>query len=77
MWEIAAKTFAWGAPGAVLFQLMFVALISWFLSCVASAVGNGQIANGIKVVSIFVCIYLITSIAWKAVTAIGKLAGIV
>jgi hypothetical protein len=75
--KIAAETFAFGGPGAILFQLMLIGVVSWLLAYVCAAVNKGQIADMIRVVSLFLGIGMITAEALKVILAIAKIAGIV
>lgn len=75
IWEIARQTFAPGSPGAVLFALMFIAVVGFFLSYIASAVGKGQVARMIDVAIMFAAIIAVAGVAYNAIVTVAKLAG--
>ncbi len=73
---LARDTFSVGGPGAVMFQLMFIGVIGWMLFKVLEAVGQGQIANMLKIVTVFVCIVMVAGQVWRAIQVIGSIAGL-
>ena len=75
LWEIARSTFAPGSPGAVLWALMFLGVVGYFLSYIASAVGQGQISKMINVATLFIAVGLVANVVLKAITAVAGLAG--
>jgi hypothetical protein len=75
MWEIARSTFAIGTPGSVLFQLMFIGVVGFLLSYIASAVGKGQISRMIDVGSLFAAVIMVVSVIVRAIVAVAGVAG--
>lgn len=75
LWEIARNTFAPSAPGAVLWSLMFIGVVSFFLSMITTAAGKGQIARMIDVSTILVAVITVALLAYKAIMSVATLAG--
>lgn len=63
--------------GSILIKLMLVGVVGSLLVKLTGAAGEGQISGMIKVAGIFLAIYLVTSIAWKAVVSVAQIAGLV
>lgn len=63
--------------GSILIKLMLVGVVGSLLVKLTGAAGEGQISSLIKVGGIFLAIYLVTSIAWKAIVAVAQIAGLV
>lgn len=75
MWEIARQTFAYGQPGAVLWQLMFIGVVGYFLAYITTALGKGQISKMIDVVTTFAAVSIVVAVVYGAIVAVSKLAG--
>lgn len=77
MGEIAAKTFGWGGPGFVLFQIMLLGVIGgWALPTILMALGQGQTGNMIKTVSVFVVIGIVFGVVWGVIGQVAKAVGL-
>lgn len=74
--NIAAQTFGPGGPGVVIISLLLIALIGWLAGYIAQAVGKGQIAGMIHIVTVFSCITIVANTAWGALSALGHFMGI-
>lgn len=68
----AAQTFGTGGVGFAIVQLVLLASFGALCNYVASALGQGQIASMIKLVTVFSCIAVVISVIWKAIAAIAK-----
>jgi len=73
---IAARTFSWGGPGAVLVQLVLLAACGYLLSTLARTVGKGQIAAFIDLLNVLTCISLVAANIWTALNSIAKVMNI-
>lgn len=69
---VAAQTFGAGGVGFAIVQLMLIAAFGALASYIASAVGQGQIASMIKMVTVFCCIAIVINSIWHAVAAVAK-----
>lgn len=58
MGEIAKATFTHG-PGSTIIQLVLMSAVGWFGGTIASALGKGQLANIINLVTVFGAIGLV------------------
>lgn len=67
---IAGATFSLGGPGAAIVELMLIASFGSLVNYVVSALGQGQIASMIKLVTVFSCIGIVISQILKAIGAI-------
>lgn len=72
----ASQTFGSGGPGLAIVQLVLMAAFGSLCYIVAGALGQGQIANMIKLVTVFSCIALVIGVVWKAIAAIAKAFGV-
>lgn len=52
---------AFSGPGAVMLQLLGIGVGSWICSAVLSAIGKGQLAKFVQVISVFLAIGLAIS----------------
>lgn len=73
---VAAQTFSSGGAGAPIVQLLVIAGFGSLSGYVASALGQGQISNMIKLVSVFSCIGIVISQVIKAISAIASAFGV-
>lgn len=73
---IAAQTFSTGGPGSSIVQLLLLASFGSLTSYVASALGQGQIASMIKLLSVMGCIGIVIAQVMSAVNAIAKAFGV-
>lgn len=76
MGQLAYETFGPGGPASVLIQLMLIGVVSWLLSYITTAAGKGQISNMIQVVTTFICISIIASVAWNTIVVVARIAGL-
>lgn len=72
----AAQTFGPGGPGLAIVQLVLMAAFGSLCYIVAGALGQGQIANMIKLVTVFTCIAIVIGVVWKAIAAIATAFGV-
>lgn len=75
MKAITAATFGLGGPGTVIVQLLLMALVGYLAAYLAAAVGQGQIAGMIKVVTVFSCLAVVASTLFKALETFAKFIG--
>jgi hypothetical protein len=75
LWAIARQTFAPNSPGAALWALMFVAVVGFLLSYIATAVGKGQISRMIEVSTMFTAVIMVANVVVKAIIAVAGVAG--
>lgn len=68
----AAQTFGTGGVGFAIVQLVLIAAFGALSMYIASALGQGQIASMIKLVTVFSCIAVVISVVWKAIATIAK-----
>ena len=73
---IAAQTFGAGGAGSAIVQLLLIAAFGSLANYVVSALGHGQIASMVKLVTVFSCISLVISVVWSAIAAIAKAFGV-
>jgi hypothetical protein len=73
---LASQTFSAGGPGAAIVQLLLLAAFGSTVNYVVSALGQGQIANMIKLMTIFACISLVIAQIVKAISAISNAFGV-
>jgi len=71
-----SQTFGTGGAGQPIVQLVCVAAVGSLSSTVAGALGHGQVAGMIKLVTVFSCIGVVISVVYKAVSAIAGMAGV-
>lgn len=70
--NLAASTFSTGGPGAAIVQLLLIASFGSLVGYVVSALGQGQIAAMIKLLTVFACITLVITQVVSAITAIAN-----
>lgn len=75
MQTITAATFGLGGPGTVIVQLLLMALVGYLAAYLAAAVGQGQIAGMIKVVTVFSCLAVVASTLFRALETFAKFVG--
>lgn len=75
MGTVAAATFGPTGFGFVIVQLMMVAVVGFLAIFIAQAANQGQLANMIKVVSVFSCIGVVAQTAWKAINEVLRFIG--
>lgn len=68
---IAAQTFSIGGPGAAIVQLLLIAAFGSLVGYVVSALGQGQIASMIKLLTVFSCIGIVITQVLKAINTIA------
>lgn len=68
---IATQTFSVGGPGAAIVQLLLIAAFGSLTGYVVSALGQGQIASMIKLLTVFACIGIVIAQVMKAIAAIS------
>lgn len=73
---IASQTFANGGPGVPIVQLLVIAAFGSLSCYIASALNQGQIANMIKLVTVFSCISIVITQVIKAIAAVANAFGI-
>lgn len=71
--EIAKQTFVHG-PGALVMQLVFLAVVGWFATSIASASGKGQLANMINIIIVFGAIGLVGTAVISALKVMMTIA---
>jgi hypothetical protein len=69
---IATSTFSPGGPGAAIVELMLIAAFGSLVNYVVSALGQGQIASMIKLVTVFSCIGIVIAQILKAIGSICR-----
>ncbi|MDZ4042535.1 MAG: hypothetical protein U1D96_03470 [Eubacteriales bacterium] len=72
----AADTFGAGGPGLALVQLLLLAAFGTLLSYVVSALGHGQIASMVKLLTVFGCISLVINVVWSTIATIASVFGV-
>ncbi len=73
---IAAQTFSSGGAGSAIVQLVCLAAFGSLSTYVASALGQGQIASMIKLVTVFCCISTVVGVVWSAISQIAGAFGV-
>ena len=73
---IAAQTFGVGGAGSAIVQLLLIAAFGSLVGYVVSALGQGQIASMIKLLTVFACIGIVISQVWQAISIISKAFGV-
>jgi hypothetical protein len=71
-----AQTFGTGGAGQPIVTLVCIATVGSLSSTIAGALGQGQISNMIKLVTVFSCISLVINVVWKAISALASAAGV-
>ena len=74
--SLAAATFSVGGPGAAIVQLLLLASFGSLCRYVASALGQGQIANMIGLLTVFACIGLVITQVMAAIYQIANAFGV-
>ena len=74
--SLAAATFSAGGPGAAIVQLLLLASFGSLVGYVVSALGQGQIASMIKLLTVFACIGLVITQVMSAIYQIAKAFGV-
>lgn len=69
---VIGQTFAPGGAGFAIVQLLVLAAFGALAYYVVSALGHGQIASMIKLVTVFSCISIIIGVVWGAISSIAK-----
>ena len=69
-------TFGSSGPGLAIVQLVLMAAFGALCYIVAGALGQGQIANMIKLVTVFSCIAIVIGVIWKAIATIARVFGV-
>lgn len=67
-----SETFTSGGAGFAIVQLLIMAAFGALAYYIASALGSGQIASMIKLVTVFCCISIVIGVVWKAISAVAK-----
>lgn len=73
---VTSETFGKSGPGYAIVQLMLIAAFGTLACNIVSALGRGQIANFIKLVTVFSCIGVVISQIWAAISTVAKFFGI-
>jgi len=68
--DTAKQTFGAGGIGNIIPQLMLIAVAGYLFSMLCSAVGQGQIAGMVKLVTLMTCVAAVASTAYKAINAV-------
>lgn len=76
MTEIARQTFGAGGVGMAIVQLMLLSIVGWLCGYLARAAGKGQVASMIDAATVFTCIILVVSVAFRAVAAVASQIGL-
>lgn len=71
-----AQTLGPGGAGFAIVSLLVMAAFGALAYMITSALGMGQIAGMIKLVTVFSCISLVVGSIWKAISAVAKAFGI-
>lgn len=74
--KVAGEVFGRGGPGYAIVQLMFIAAVGALAGFIAQAVGKGQIAGFIKIITVFSCISVVATQILNAINVFCKLIGI-
>ena len=62
--------------GLPIVQLMVLAAFGWICSYITSALGHGQVAGMIKVVTVFLCIGLVIGVVIGAISKVASAFGL-
>lgn len=62
--------------GLPIVQLMVLAAFGWISSYITSALGHGQVAGMIKIVTVFICIGLVVGIVIGAISKVAAAFGL-
>lgn len=73
---IAAQTFSIGGPGGCIIQLLLIAAFGSLTNYVVSALGQGQIASMVKLLTVFSCIGIVIAQVIKAIGSIASAFGV-
>lgn len=73
---VMADTFSAGGAGFAIVQLLLIAAFGAVATIITNALGKGQIASLIKIVTVFSCISVVIGVILSAITAVAKAFGI-
>lgn len=72
----AADVFTGSGPGVAIVHLLLLAAFGTLASYVVSALGSGQVASMVKLVTVFGCLGLVVNVIWGAISSIAKVFGV-
>jgi hypothetical protein len=73
---VASATFAAGGPGFAIVQLLVIAAFGSLVGYILSALGQGQISNMTKLLTVFACIGIVIAQVMKAIGAVAGAFGV-
>lgn len=74
MSDIARVVFT--GSGAIVVQLLVIALGTWVSEAICSAIGKGQLSNLIRLGGILTALTLVINSLWQALSAAAKVMGL-
>lgn len=69
---VVGDTFKANGTGFAIVQLMVLSSFGALVYYIVSALGNGQVAGMIKVVTVFSCISVTISVVWGCISNVAK-----
>jgi len=71
---VAAETLK--GIGMPIVQLMVLCTFSWIMQYITSALGYGQVAGMVKIITIFTAIAMVIGVVWSAISKIARFFGL-
>ena len=62
--------------GRPIVQLMVLCTFSWIMQYITSALGYGQVAGMVKIITIFTAIAMVIGVVWSAISKIARFFGL-
>jgi len=62
--------------GRPIVQLMVLCTFSWIMQYILSALGYGQVAGMVKIITIFTAIAMVIGVVWSAISKIARFFGL-
>ena len=67
-----AEVFGTGGPGAPIVYLLLIAGFGTICNYIISALGYGQIASMVRLITVFGCISTVVGAIWKAISLVAS-----